>query len=101
MNVDTQSPDIVWATVAGGTQAVAVIFPHERTLHGTSMHGNVVEALQAIADKYGVTIEARLSDAGKETDRDISGANVLESVSNALGDTRLKATEAGGLVHVR
>ncbi len=101
LNVDAQNPDIVWATVAGGTQAVAVIFPHEGVLHGNSVHGNLVETLQAVADKYGVTIEARLSDAGEVAHRDISGSNVKESLAKALNNTGLTARESGGLVHVR
>lgn len=101
LNVSAQDPDIVWVTVAGGTSATAIIFPRNGSVKVERLRSNLVEALQAVADKYGNVIEARLTEAGAVRERDLTKENIAQNLDSVLEGTKLRYTVDGGLIHIQ
>lgn len=97
---EANAPMIVWLSLEG-RKPMAVISPSLSLSVENEVEGTLVEALQSVANRYGVHIEAIFAEAGESKKRDISGNNLAESLRNALAGTSLSASPAGGIVHIR
>lgn len=102
ITVDGPIPQPLWLKVSGMKETVGIFFPQPIVLTSRTFTGDVPQTLQAIANGYGVVVEARLSGTGKPTSQSLVGADVLEAARTALENTPYKSISlTNGVLHVR
>ncbi|MDQ2985754.1 MAG: zf-HC2 domain-containing protein [Armatimonadota bacterium] len=102
INVDGPIPMPLWLRVSTAPGTIGVFFPQPAVLTSRTFEGNTVQSLQAIANGFGVVVEARLTGIGKKTQQNLEGEDPLVAAKNALRDTPYKEiTLAKGVLHVR
>ena len=95
-------PRPLWLKVSSSSDTYAVFFPQPAALTARSFEGNTVHALQAIANGYGVIVDARLASAGKKRQHTLEGDDPILTARTALKgtpytDVKLK----DGVLHIR
>ncbi len=102
VTVDGPIPQPLWLKVSGMKETVGIFFPQPAVLTSRTFTGDVPQTLQAIANGYGVVVEARLIGPGKPTSQSLVGAEVLEAARAAMENTSYKSISlTNGVLHVR
>lgn len=102
VHVDAQLPTPMWLKVSGQTEAVGVFFPQPIVLTAREFEGDHVDTFQAIANIYGVIVEARMSTAGKSAQRNVQGDDAVSAARATLkGSPYTHITLSNGVLHVR
>jgi FKBP-type peptidyl-prolyl cis-trans isomerase 2 len=76
----------------GDKGVVAIFSPQESVRQQKAFDGNIPEILQAIANTYAVTVEAKLTSAGPTLAREISGDDIAADLNRGLAGTGLSFT---------
>lgn len=102
VSVDGPIPQPLWLKVSGMKATVGIFFPQPAVLISRTFTGDVPQTLQALANGYGVVVEARLTGPGKPSRQNLEGADALGAAKTALQNTPYKQiTLTGGVLHVR
>lgn len=100
VNVEGPIPQPLWLRVTGVKETIGVFFPQPSVLTSRTFTGDVPETLQALANGYGVVVEARLTEPGKPTKQNLQGTDALAAAKQALpGFREIKLSQ--GVLHVR
>jgi hypothetical protein len=95
-------PQPLWLKVTGMKETLGVFFPQPAVLTSRVFTGDVPQTLQALANGYGVVVEARLVGTGRPVKQNLEGTDVLEAAKTALQSTPYKQVSlANGVLHVR
>jgi len=101
VNVDGPIPQPLWLKVSGKKDTVGIFFPQPAVLTSRAFTGDVPETLQALANGFGVVVEARLVGPGKSARQNLAGEDVVAVAKIALADTPYKQISLkGGVLHV-
>ena len=92
IDLDDPNPAALWLTLQGEEGVVAIFSPQESVRQQKAFDGNIPEILQAIANTYGVTIEAKLTSAGPTLTRELSGNDIGKDLDLGLAGTGLSFT---------
>jgi anti-sigma factor RsiW len=92
VDVDDPNPAALWLTLQGDKGVVAIFSPQESVRQQKAFDGNIPEILQAIANTYAVTVEAKLTSAGPTLAREISGDDIAADLNRGLAGTGLSFT---------
>jgi len=102
LHIDGPIPQPLWLKVTGINETVAIFFPQPAVLTSRTFTGDVPQTLQALANGYGVVVEARLTGTGKQARQNLEGADALAAAKTALQNTPYKQiTLTNGILHVR
>jgi len=94
------TPPALW--LKAGSETIAVFFPQPAVRLANVFEGNLFQTLQALATRHSVTIEARLKNVGRATERRIDGESLMGNLDDALAGTGLSAKMVSdSLVQIR
>ena len=102
VDVSGPIPQALWLRVSTTGEVVGVFFPQPAVRVARDFEGNTVNALQAIANGFGVIVEAHISDQGKVRQHSLQGEDALAAARRSMkGTPYLNITLKNGVLRVR
>lgn len=87
VEVDGPLPRPLWLKVSTTGETVGVFFPQPAALTVRDFEGNTIHAMQAIANGYGVVVEAHVAHAGKSRKHSLQGEDPAAAARSSLKGT--------------
>jgi hypothetical protein len=95
-------PQALWLKLGTSKETVGVFFPQPGAQTAREFNGNTVHALQAIANGFGVVVEAHLLNAGAERSISLQGEDALAAAQGVLeGSLHKNIRLTNGVLRIR
>ncbi|MEO7453927.1 MAG: zf-HC2 domain-containing protein [Fimbriimonadales bacterium] len=102
VDVSGPIPQALWLRVSATGETVGVFFPQPAVRIMRDFEGNTLNALQSIANGFGVIVEAHISEPGKSRPHSLQGEDPIAAAKRSMkGTPYLTVTLKNGVLRVR